>query len=95
MITAWYLRDHHDQTIEAHTAAIVHHPGTGRSLEVLTNQPGMQFYTGNYLSEPFGQRSGLCLETQGFPDAPNHPNFPSVVLQPGETYQHDLIWKIS
>lgn len=89
------LRDHHDQTIEAHTAAIVHHPGTGRSLEVLTNQPSMQFYTGNYLSEPFGHRSGICLETQGFPDAPNHPNFPSVVLQPGETYQHDLIWKIS
>ena len=89
------LRDHHDQTIEPQTAAIVHHPGTGRSLEVLTNQPGIQFYTGNYLSDPFGHRSGLCLETQGFPDAPNHPNFPSVVLQPGETYRHDLIWKIS
>ncbi|MDG1356614.1 MAG: galactose mutarotase [Akkermansiaceae bacterium] len=89
------LRDHHDQTIKPQTAAIVHHPDTGRSLEVLTNQPGIQFYTGNYLSSPFGYRSGLCLETQGFPDALNHPNFPSVVLQPGETYRHDLIWKIS
>jgi len=89
----WVLRDHHDGNTEPHTAAIVHHPGSGRTLEVLTNQPGVQFYTGNFLSDPFLRRSGLCLETQGFPDAPNHPNFPSAILQPGETYQHDLIWR--
>ena len=91
----WVLRDHHEKKIEPHTAAIVYHPGTGRTLEVITNQPGIQFYTGNYLSAPFVHRSGLCLETEGFPDAPNHPNFPSSILQPRETYRHELIWKLS
>ncbi len=91
----WVLRDHHDHHTEPNTAAIVHHPGSGRTLEVLTNQPGVQFYTGNFLSSPHPRRSGLCLETEGFPDAPNHPNFPSAILQPGETYRHDIIWKFS
>lgn len=91
----WVLRDHHDVFTHNYTAAIVHHPGTGRTLEVLTNQPGVQFYTGNFLSTPFVHRSGLCLETEGFPDAPNHPNFPSCILLPGETYRHDLVWRLS
>ncbi len=99
----WVLRDHHDGHTVAHTAAIVHHPGSGRTLEILTNQPGVQFYTGNFLDgttsgrngRTFPRRSGLCLETQGFPDAPNHPNFPSTILHPGETYQHDLIMRLS
>ncbi|MEJ6573071.1 MAG: aldose epimerase family protein [Akkermansiaceae bacterium] len=89
----WVLHDHHDGNTDVHPAVVVHHPGSGRTLEVLTNQPGVQFYTGNFLSAPFPRRSGLCLETQGFPDAPNHPNFPSAILQPGETYQHKLTWR--
>lgn len=91
----YLLRDHHELMPELHTAAIVHQPGTGRTLEVLTNQPGVQFYTGNYLSGSLTYRSGLCLETEGFPDAPNHPNFPSCILHPGETYRHDLVWRLS
>jgi len=91
----WVLRDHHDGNTEVHPAVVVHHSGSGRTMEILTNQPGVQFYTGNFLSEPFLHRSGLCLETEGFPDAPNHPNFPSSILQPGETYHHDLVWRFT
>lgn len=91
----YVLRDHHELMPELHTAAIVHQPVTGRTLELLTNQAGLQFYTGNYLTEPFTHRSGLCLETGGFPDAPNHPNFPTCILQSGETYRHDLVWRLS
>ncbi|MCP5535692.1 MAG: galactose mutarotase [Akkermansiaceae bacterium] len=91
----WVLRSYHDDNSESHPAAVVHHPGSGRTLEVLTNQPGVQFYTGNFLSAPFHHRSGLCLETEGFPDAPNHPQFPSAILHPGETYKHDLIWRFA
>ena len=91
----WVLRDHHEKKPESHTAAIVYHPGTGITLEVMTNQPGIQFYSGNYLTGAFVHRSGLCLETGGFPDSPNQSNFPSSILRPGETYQHDLIWRLS
>ena len=91
----WVLRDHYEDKPGVHTAAIVHHPGSGRTLEILTNQPGVQFYTGNFLGDDFPRRSGLCLETGGFPDAPNHPNFPSSILRPGETYRHELIFRMS
>lgn len=91
----WVLRDHHEKKPESRTAAIVYHPDTGRTLEVMTNQPGIQFYSGNYLTDPFVHRSGLCLETGGFPDSPNQSNFPSSILRPGETYQHDLVWRLS
>ncbi len=74
--------------------ATVRHPHSGRQLSVATDLPGMQFYSGNFLNGsehgksgvryPF--RGGLCLETQGFPDAPNHPNFPSVLLPKGKQY---------
>jgi len=72
---------------------------TGRVLEVLTTQPGIQFYNGNFLDGSLvGKRgvayekyAGLCLEPQHFPDAPNHPNFPSTVLRPGEQYSHTTI----
>ena len=75
-------------------AARVEDPTSGRTLEVLTTQPGLQFYSGNFLDgtitgkggAKYGLRSGLCLETQHFPDSPNHPSFPSTVLRPGETY---------
>jgi aldose 1-epimerase len=59
----------------------------GLALEVRTTEPGVQLYTGNFLGAPFGRHGGLCLETQHFPDSPNHPDYPSTVLRPGETYR--------
>lgn len=60
----------------------------GITLEVLTTEPAVQLYTGNGLNgAPFARRTGLCLETQHFPDSPNHPDFPSTVLRPGETFR--------
>jgi aldose 1-epimerase len=59
----------------------------GVALEVRTTEPGVQLYTGNFLGPPFGRNGGLCLETQHFPDSPNHPDFPSTVLRPGETFR--------
>jgi aldose 1-epimerase len=59
----------------------------GIALEVLTTEPGVQLYTGNFLGSPFGRHGGLCLETQHFPDSPNRPDFPSTVLRPGETFR--------
>jgi aldose 1-epimerase len=81
-------------------AAVVTDPGSGRSLEVRTTQPGVQFYTGNFLNgKPIGQdngsgyayRTGLCLETQHFPDSPNHPAFPSTILRPGMVYEEKTV----
>lgn len=74
-------------------AATVVEPMSGRQLEVLTTEPGIQFYTGNFLEgaipgkqgHRYGRRTGLCLETQHFPDSPNQPSFPSIILQPGTT----------
>jgi len=81
-------------------AAKVLDPKTGRYVEVLTTEPGMQFYTGNFLDGSlasgktvFEQHSGLCLETQHFPDSPNQPDFPSTVLRPGEKYITQTIFK--
>lgn len=75
---------------------------TGRSLKVYTTQPGLQLYTGNYLSGVRGKKgriynkfAGVCLETQNFPDAPNHKNFPSALLLPGELYNHKTVYKFS
>jgi aldose 1-epimerase len=84
-------------------AAEVYDPASGRILTVETTEPGVQFYSGNYLDgslvgksgAPYAQRSGFCLETQGFPDAPNHPNFPSTALAPGETYSSITTWNFS
>jgi aldose 1-epimerase len=80
-------------------AAVVKDLSSGRTMEVLTDQPGVQFYTGNFLDGSatgkngvkYQFRTGLCLETEGFPDAPNHPDFPSAVLRPGETYHHTMV----
>ena len=82
-------------------AATVHHQASGRKMEVFTDEPGIQFYTGNYLdvisplngSLMYGQRSGFCLETQHFPDSPNHPNFPSVLLDSGQAFTSNTIYK--
>jgi aldose 1-epimerase len=78
---------------ELHLAAILTDPVSGRKLTVETTEPGVQFYSGNFLDGSFTGRhgvkyekhAGLCLETQHFPDSPNHPDFPSTVLKPGET----------
>jgi len=73
-------------------AAIVTDPESGRSLEVRTTQPGIQFYSGNFLDGVFSRRTGLCLETQHFPDSPNHANFPDTILRPGETYRETTLF---
>ncbi|MBE3123665.1 MAG: galactose mutarotase [Planctomycetes bacterium] len=84
-------------------AARVREPNTGRVMEVYTTEPGVQLYTGNFLDGTItGKRGvsykkhfGLCLETQHFPDAVNHPNFPSTVLEPGRTYRTTTIYKFT
>lgn len=83
--------------------ARVHEPSTGRVLEVLSTEPGLQFYTGNFLDGTltgkygwvYKHRSAFCMEPQHFPDSPNQPNFPSVVLKPGETYRNTIIYRFS
>jgi aldose 1-epimerase len=75
-------------------AARVEEPSTGRVLEVDTTQPGIQFYTGNFLDgKPYARRSAFCLETQHFPDSPNQPKFPSTVLKPGEQFRSTTIFR--
>jgi aldose 1-epimerase len=76
---------------------------SGRKLEVYTTQPGLQFYTGNFLDgtlktsdgKPINQHAALCLETQHFPDSPNKPAFPSTILKPGEKYHTETMYKVS
>jgi len=81
-------------------AATVRDSVSGRALVVFTTQPGVQFYTGNFLDgslrgkgRVYGRRSGLCLETQHYPDAPNKPEFPSATLRPGERYREKTIFR--
>jgi aldose 1-epimerase len=84
-------------------AATVYEPDSGRVLEVFTTEPGMQLYTGNFLDGSltgksgriYGFREGLCLETQHFPDSPNHVHFPSTVLRPGETLRSSTVYRFS
>ncbi len=84
-------------------AARVYEPTSGRVLEVSTTQPGVQFYTGNFLDgtvtgkhgHVYKRRYGLCLETQHFPDSPNHPDFPTTILKPGETFHQKTVFKFS
>jgi aldose 1-epimerase len=78
-------------------------PSTGRVMEVLSTEPGVQFYTGNFLDGSltgkggwvYQQRNGLCFEPQHYPDSPNHPQFPSAELKPGQTYQNTIIYRFS
>ena len=78
-------------------------PVSGRVMEVLTTQPGMQFYSGNFLDGSligkggvaYQKYAGLCLETQHYPDSPNHPHFPTTVLRPGETYHEITVYKFT
>ncbi len=88
---------------ELKVIARVSEPTTGRVLEVLSTQPGMQFYTGNHLDgsitgkggRVYTARSGFCMEPQHFPDSPNHPEFPSVVLKPGQTYRQTIEYRLT
>jgi aldose 1-epimerase len=96
----WVL-DRHGQGLEL--AARLEDPSSGRVLEVLTQEPGIQFYSGNFLDgtlvgtsgRTYRQGDGLALETQHFPDSPNHPNFPSTVLRPGERYDTTTVYRFS
>lgn len=92
-----YVIRGHDGTLRL--AAKVHAPDSGRTMEILTTEPGIQFYTGGGLDGSFRGKGGsvyhpfygFCLETQKFPDSPNKPNFPSSILRPGETYTHSTV----
>jgi aldose 1-epimerase len=85
------------------TAAVLRDPSSGRQLRILTTEPGIQFYSGNFLDgtlygtsgRAYRQSDGLALETQHFPDSPNHPNFPSTVLRPGQEFNSTTIYQFS
>lgn len=83
-------------------AAVLTEPNSGRVLTVLTDQPGVQFYSGNFLKGQIGKhgheyayRSAMCLETQHYPDSVNQPSFPSIILEPGEEYEHVCVYRFS
>jgi aldose 1-epimerase len=88
---------------ELEEAARAEDPTSGRVLTVLTTEPGVQFYSGNFLTPAivgkqghvYDRRTGFCFETQHFPDSPNHPNFPSTTLRPGETYHSLTVFQFS
>jgi len=83
-------------------ACTLHDPGSGRRLTMQTDQPGLQLYSGNFLNgtvtgshdAPYQRHAGVCLETQAFPDAPNHPNFPSIELLPGGHYEATTVMRL-
>ncbi|MCX6282651.1 MAG: galactose-1-epimerase, partial [Bacteroidetes bacterium] len=88
---------------EMSVAAVVFDPVSCREVTIETTQPGIQFYSGNFLDgsikgiegKVYGKHYGLCLETQHFPDSPNQPSFPSAILQPGMKYHETTIFKFS
>ncbi len=88
---------------EMKIAATLFHPKSGRFMEVWTTEPGLQFYSGNFLdgkltgknNDAYVKNAGLCLETQHFPDSPNHPNFPSTILRPGNKYRSTTVYRFS
>jgi aldose 1-epimerase len=88
---------------EMKVAAKLSDPKTGRVLTVSTTQPGVQFYSGNFLTGAFkgktgavySQHTGLCLETQHYPDSPNQPAFPTTLLKPGETLHTETVFAFS
>ncbi|KAK7349787.1 hypothetical protein VNO77_07457 [Canavalia gladiata] len=82
--------------------AIVRDNVSGRKLELWSNQPGVQYYTSGMLKDTKGKGGatyhkygGIALETQGFPDSVNHPNFPSQIVRPGETYKHRMLYRFT
>ena len=98
----WVLRNYTGPG-DVHKAAELYEPGSGRVMTVFTDQPGLQFYSGNFLDGSaigkngiaYGHRTGLCLEAQVFPDSPNHPDFPSATLYPGQVYRQTTIYQFS
>lgn len=92
-----------EQGAKLKQAAEMYEPSTGRVMQVWTTEPGVQFYTGNFLDGSFkgkngvayGKQTGFCLETQHYPDSPNHPEFPSTVLRPGQIFQSETIYRFS
>jgi aldose 1-epimerase len=94
----WVLRKN---TNALAVVATVEEPTSGRMMDVLTTEPGVQFYSGNFLTgkqvgkhnHPYIYRSGLCLESQHYPDSPNHPEFPSTILEPGQKYSTTTVYK--
>jgi aldose 1-epimerase len=96
-----FVLDRHGSGLEE--AAQLRDPVSGRELTIATTEPGIQFYSGNFLDgtlygasgRQYRQGDGLALETQHFPDSPNHPNFPSTVLRPGETYTSSTVYAFS
>ncbi len=96
----WVLKDY-DGSMRM--VASVHEPTTGRVMEIHTTEPGLQFYSGNFLDGSitgkggtvYNLRTGFCLETQHFPDSPNKPDFPSTALKPGDKYTSTTIYKFS
>lgn len=88
---------------EPELAVTLHHPPSGRYMEVYTTEPGVQFYSGNFLDGTlvgkygikYVKHAGLCLEAQHFPDSPNQPNFPNTILRPGETFKQTTVYRFS
>jgi aldose 1-epimerase len=97
----WVLND--GKGAASALAAEAHDPKSGRVLQISTTEPGIQFYTGNFLDgsiqgksgAAYNRRNAFCLETQHFPDSPNHPDFPSTVLKPGQRFHSVTIYKFS
>ncbi|MBJ2173574.1 galactose mutarotase [Aureibaculum sp. A20] len=88
----WVLNNQNEGT---RLIAKAYHEESGRVLEVFSDEPGVQFYTGNFLNGNHGKRTGFCLETQHYPDSPNQPNFPSVVLNVDDIYTSNTTYKFS
>jgi aldose 1-epimerase len=97
----WVL-DRNGRAGVVHAAHLVD-PSSGRALDVSTTEPGIQFYSGNFLDgtitgkggQVYAHRAALCLETQHFPDSPNHPSFPSTILSPGDVYRSRTVFAFS
>lgn len=97
-----YVLDCGDEKSGLKHAVKIKDPKSSRVLNLWTNAPGMQFYTANYVNGVVGKggavynkHAGVCLETQGFPNAVNTPNFPSIIVQPGDKYQHTMVYEFS
>lgn len=94
-----YVLDEADETLQP--AAEVREPASNRRMKILTTEPGIQFYSGNFLDNVagaggrvFAKHGGFCLETQRFPDSPNQPGFPGCILEPGALYRHKTVHRI-
>jgi aldose 1-epimerase len=92
-----------DSSAELKQAAELHDPASGRTVEIWTTEPAIQFYSGNFLDGrshgkngvAYAKHAGLCLETQHYPDSPNHPEFPSTMLRPGQTFHSLTVYRFS